>query len=96
MGRAGAIMAQISPNCRVEPHFCPLQVDGNAVAITACEAFGLSFNPFECAILGHLYHTVDRNAARNHFLLAFSLAKTQADRHIIAQRLADLEHIPSH
>lgn len=81
---------EYTPVAALNRTYALAKVKGNAHAIIAAEALKLTDNHFYYLLLGVLYSDIDRKKALDNFLKAHSLAKTNADRQTIQQRIDQL------
>ncbi|RQO75155.1 RNA polymerase subunit sigma [Pedobacter sp. KBW06] len=84
------LRVEYTPVAALNRTYALAKVKGNAHAITAAEALKLADNHFYYLLLGVLYSDIDREKALDNFLKAHSLAKTNADRQTIQQRIDQL------
>lgn len=80
-----------APAVRLNRLYALYQVEGAQAALREAEALDFAGNPFYHVLLGELYRATDVPAARRHFSQAFSQARTDMDRELIAKKIASLE-----
>ncbi len=79
-----------SPVAALNRTFALSKANGKQEAIKEAEKLQLTGNHYYYTLLGELYKDIDRAKARANLDKAFSLAKTQADKHTIAKKIRDL------
>ena len=84
------LVVEYSPIAALNRTYALAKVKGNAIAIKEAEALNLPNNPFYFSLLGELYKTIDPKKAKEHFLTALTLAKTQADKQVIQKNVDNL------
>ena len=84
------LVVEYSPIAALNRTYALAKVKGNAIAIKEAEALNLPNNPFYFTLLGELYKTIDPKKAKEHFLTALTLAKTQADKQVIQKNVDNL------
>ena len=84
------LVIEYSPIAALNRTYALAKVKGNAIAIKEAEALNLPNNPFYFTLLGELYKTIDPKKAKEHFLTALNLAKTQADKQVIQKNVDNL------
>lgn len=80
-----------SPIAALNRIYALAKVGGKQAAIAEAEKLNLSGNPFYFALLGELYTSVDNKKAKAHFKQAFSLAKRDAEKHVLKRQMDRLE-----
>lgn len=63
---------------------------GRAEAIPEAEKLGLWGNHYFCTLMGELFAGEDPQRARGYYARALDLAKTDADKNVIAAKMARL------
>ncbi|HMQ63014.1 MAG TPA: sigma-70 family RNA polymerase sigma factor [Flavilitoribacter sp.] len=76
-----------SPVAALNRTYAFSKIYGKEAAIREAERLKLSENPYYFTLLGELYSGLDDEKARMHFEQALELARTEADRRVIQQRL---------
>lgn len=84
------LMIEYSPIVALNRTYALAKVYGEEMAIVEAEKLQLSTNHFYYTLLGELYRSVDKKRARENFLKAHDLAKTQSDRHTIQKKIDSL------
>jgi len=84
------IILEYSPIVALNRTFALSKAKGKQEAIIEAEKLNLTDNHFYFSLLGNLYTDVDNLKARQHFETAFGLAKTEADKKIIAKNILKL------
>ena len=84
------LQIEYSPIAALNRTFALAKANGKPEAIAEAEKLKLTGNLFYFALLGELYTGIDNNKAKQNLLLAFSLAKTQADKQTIQKKLERL------
>jgi RNA polymerase sigma-70 factor (ECF subfamily) len=87
------LIIEYSPIAALNRTYALAKVKGNAIAIEEAEALNLANNPFYFTLLGELYRVIDPKKAREHFLTALTLAKTQADKQVIQKNVDNLQRL---
>lgn len=87
------LLIEYSPVAALNRTFALYKVQGNEAAITEAEKLQLVHNQYYYSLLGELYKTVNPALAKQHFEKAYTLAKTQADKEIIKNKLALLQSL---
>ena len=82
------LVTEYSPIAALNRTYALSKVDGKKVAIVEAEKLNLTGNHFYFTLLGELYKGIDDRKAKEHFLKARSLAKSNTDR-ITIQRSID-------
>lgn len=85
------IILEYSPIVALNRTYALSKVNGKPEAITEAEKLNLTDNHFYFSLLGNLYTDVDNKKAQQHFETAIGLAKTEADKNIIAKNLKQLK-----
>ena len=81
---------EYSPVAALNRTYALAKVKGNKAAITEAEKLNLSNNPFYHTLLGELYKDIDPLKAKEHFLDALRLAKTDTDKKTIYAKIEAL------
>jgi RNA polymerase sigma factor (sigma-70 family) len=91
------LQVEYSPIAALNRTFALSKANGKREAITEAEKLKLIDNQFYFMLLGELYTDIDNQKAKENFEKAFSLAKTQPDKHAIQKKIDQLTHfsIPS-
>ena len=76
-----------SPVAALNRTYAFSKIYGKEAAIREAERLKLSGNPYYFTLLGELHSGLDDEKARMHFEKALELARTEADRRVIQQRL---------
>jgi RNA polymerase sigma-70 factor (ECF subfamily) len=84
------LQIEYSPVAALNRTFALSKVNGKVDAITEAEKLNLTANHFYFTLLGELYRGIDNNKAKINFQKAFSLAKTQADKQTIRNKIDSL------
>ena len=84
------LQLEYSPIAALNRTYALAKANGNNEAIIEAEKLKLEGNHFYFILLGVLYTGVDNKKAKEHFLNALSLAKTETDRMTITKRLEAL------
>ena len=82
------LQIQYSPIAALNRTYALSKANSKQEAIAAAEKLNLKDNHFYFTLLGELYTTIDNEKAKQNFEIAFSLAKTQADKQIIQKKLS--------
>ena len=69
------------------------KANGKEEAIIEAEKLQLTDNHFYFTLLGELYTNIDNKKAKQHFLKALSMAKTQVDQQAIQKKIDHLSQI---
>jgi RNA polymerase sigma factor (sigma-70 family) len=85
------LVIEYSPIAALNRTYALAKVKGNTIAIKEAEALNLPNNPFYFTLLGELYKSIDLKKAKEHFLTALTLAKTQADKQAIQKNVDNLK-----
>ena len=81
------LILEYSPIAALNRTYALSKVKGKQEAIAEAETLNLKDNHFYFTLLGELYAHIDDKKAKESFLKAFSLAKTQADRQTIQKKI---------
>ena len=81
---------EYSPIAALNRTYALSKVHGRAAAIVEAEKLQLTANHFYFTLLGELYKDVDCNKAKMYLQKAFSLAKTNTDKHTIQAKIDKL------
>lgn len=81
------LQLEYSPIAALNRTFALSKTNGKQAAITEAEKLKLTDNQFYFALLGELYSDIDNLKAKQNFLQAHSLAKTQADKQSIQKKI---------
>jgi RNA polymerase sigma factor (sigma-70 family) len=81
------LQIEYSPMAALNRTYALAKANGKEKAIAEAEKLSLADNHFYFMLLGELYTGIDHAKATSHFEQAFSLAKTQADKHAIQKKL---------
>jgi len=81
------LMIQYSPIAALNRTYALAKVRGNEAAIAAAEKLGLTNNHFYFTLLGELYKDIDNKKARENFLKALDISKTQSDKQTIQNKI---------
>lgn len=81
------LMLEYSPIAALNRTYALAKVNGVQAAIAEAEKLQLTGNHFYYTLLGELYATVDKKKARENFLKAHDLAKTQADKRTVLKKI---------
>lgn len=84
------LQIEYSPVAALNRTFALSKANGKKEAITKAEKLQLTDNHYYFTLLGELYTDIDNDKAKQNFQIAFSLAKTQADKKIISKRIEEL------
>jgi len=84
------LMLEYSPIAALNRTYALSKARGKALAIQEAEKLQLVNNHYYHTLLGELYSDVDRAKAKQHFQSALALAKSQADREMIARKISRL------
>jgi RNA polymerase sigma factor (sigma-70 family) len=84
------LQMEYSPIAALNRTYALSKANGKAVAIIEAEKLNLAGNHFYFTLLGELYTDIDNNKAKQSFQKAFSLAKTQTDKHTIQKKIDKL------
>ena len=79
------LQIKYSPVAALNRTYALSKTNGKLAAIAEAEKLKLSGNHFYFTLLGELYTGIDNEKAKQHFQLAISLAKTDADKQAIRQ-----------
>lgn len=81
---------EYSPVAALNRTYALARVKGNEAAITEAEKLDLINNPFYHTLLGELYKNIDPLKAKEYFLNALRLAKTDTDKKMIYAKIEAL------
>jgi RNA polymerase sigma factor (sigma-70 family) len=84
------LAAEYSPVAALNRTYALAKVKGNEAAIIEAEKLNLTNNPFYHTLLGELYKGIDPLKAKEYFLNALRLAKTDTDKKTIYARIEAL------
>jgi RNA polymerase sigma factor (sigma-70 family) len=84
------LQREYSPIAALNRTYALSKANGKEAGIVEAEKLKLENNPFYFTLLGELYTGIDDKKAKAHYEKAFLLAKTQADRTIIRQKIDQL------
>jgi RNA polymerase sigma factor (sigma-70 family) len=84
------LQREYSPIAALNRTFALSKANGKEAAIIEAEKLKLDNNPFYFTLLGELYTGIDNKKAKAHYKKAFDLAKTQADKAIISEKISNL------
>ena len=84
------LQIEYSPIAALHRTYALSKAYGKPAAITEVEKLDLPDNHFYFALKGELYTSIDNEKARLNFEKAWSLAKSQADRHAIQKKIDKL------
>ena len=84
------LLINYSPGVALNRTYALYKVYGAEKALTEAEKLKLDSNHFYFVLLGELYKTIDKTKAKNHFQKAFSLAKTEAEKILIREKMETL------
>ena len=84
------LILEYSPIAALNRTYALSKVQGKEIAIVEAEKLNLSGNHFYHTLLGELYKGIDDEKAREHFIKAYSLAKTRSDKQIIQNNIDKL------
>lgn len=82
------LQLEYSPIAALNRTYALARANGKEAAIIEAEKLRLDNNQFYFALLGELYTGIDNKIAKQHLQKAHSLAKTQADRHVIEAKIS--------
>ena len=85
------LQIEYSPIAALNRTYALSKANGKNEAIVEAEKLNLSGNHLYHSLLGNLYTNVDNKKALNHFQLALALAKTNADKTVIATNIERLK-----
>ncbi len=91
------LVTEYSPIAALNRTYALSKVQGKEMAIAEAEKLNLSGNHFYFILLGELYKGIDDGKAREHFVKAYALAKTNTDKQTIQRnidRLSNKMNIP--
>ena len=81
---------EYSPIAALNRTFALSKAKNKQIALVEAEKLNLSDNHFYYILLGELCKDVDNLKAKRHFQKAFSLAKTQTEKHTIKKKIDKL------
>jgi RNA polymerase sigma factor (sigma-70 family) len=84
------LLLEYSPVAALNRTYALAKVKGNEAAIIEAEKLNLTNNPFYHTLLGELYKDIDTLKAKEHFLNALGLAKTDMDKKTIYTKIKAL------
>jgi RNA polymerase sigma factor (sigma-70 family) len=84
------LQLEYSPIAALNRTFALSKAKSKQIALCEAEKLNLSDNHFYYLLLGELYKDVDNIKAKIHFQKAFSLAKTQTEKHSIKNKIDEL------
>ena len=84
------LQLEYSPMAALNRTFALSKAKSKQIALIEAEKLNLSDNHFYYILLGELYKNVDNIKAKKHFEKAFSLAKTQTEKHTIKKKIDEL------
>src|SRR5699024_4963808 len=84
------LQMEYSPVAALNRTYSLSKARGIREAIAEAQKLQLGDNHFYFSLLGELYTEVDKNKAKQHFQRAFSLAKTEPQRHLIQKKIDSL------
>ena len=87
------LFIEYSPVAALNRTFALAKANGKEEAIVEAEKLKLTDNQFYYMLLGSLYTGKDNQVARNHFEKALQLAKSEADKLIIREKIEDLKEV---
>lgn len=85
------LQIEYSPMAALNRTYALSKANGKADAIKEAEKLNLSENHLYHSLLGNLYTGIDNTKAINHLQTALSLAKTSADKAVLASGIASLK-----
>ena len=85
------LVTEYSPIAALNRTYALSKVQGKLVAIAEAEKLNLSNNHFYFTLLGELYKGIDDGKAKEHFVKAHSLAKTNTDKITIQRNIDGLQ-----
>ncbi len=84
------LQLEYPPMAALNRTFALSKAKSKQIALIEAEKLNLSDNHFYYILLGELYKDVDNIKAKKHFEKAFSLAKTQTEKHTIKKKIDEL------
>jgi RNA polymerase sigma-70 factor (ECF subfamily) len=84
------LVTEYSPIAALNRTYALSKVQGKAIAIAEAEKLNLSGNHFYFTLLGELYKGIDDGKAKQHYIRAYTLAKTKSDKQIIQNSIDKL------
>ncbi|MEW5797529.1 MAG: sigma-70 family RNA polymerase sigma factor [Bacteroidota bacterium] len=82
------LQIEYSPLAALNRTYALSKANSKEDAIREAEKLNLTDNQFYFALLGELYTDIDNGKAKKYFQKAFSLAKTENDKHILQKKIA--------
>lgn len=83
------LQIEYSPVAALNRTYALSKANGKQEAIAAAEKLQLTDNHYYYTLLGELYTGVDDKKAKNCLQKAYTLAKTQTDKHVISKMITD-------
>jgi RNA polymerase sigma-70 factor (ECF subfamily) len=84
------LQMEYSPIAALNRTYALSKANGKPEAIAAAEKLNLSDNHYYYTLLGELYTSIDNEKAKDHYQHAVAIAKTNADRQMIQQKIQRL------
>jgi len=84
------LVTEYSPVAALNRTYALSKVHGKKMAIVEAEKLNLYGNHFYFTLLGELYKGIDDGKAKEHFVKAYSLAKTNTDKNTIQRNIDSL------
>jgi RNA polymerase sigma-70 factor (ECF subfamily) len=84
------LVTEYSPIAALNRTYALSKVHGKKLAIAEAEKLNLTGNHFYFALLGELYKGIDGEKAKEHYMKAYSLAKTNTDKQTIQGNIDSL------
>ena len=84
------LQIEYSPIAALNRTYALSKANGREAAILEAEKLDLQDNHFYFLLLGELYGNLDKTRARTNFEKAYSLAKTQSDKHAVQKKIDEL------
>jgi RNA polymerase sigma factor (sigma-70 family) len=84
------LQVEYSPMAALNRTYALSKANGKAEAIIEAEKLKFTDNHFYYVLLGELYTEIDNHKAKAHFDKAYSLAKTETDKHLILKKISAL------
>lgn len=84
------LQIEYSPIAALNRTYALAKANGKTVAIAEAEKLCLTDNHYYFTLLGELYRELDNNKAKQYFEKAIFLAKTQADKKVLAKKIERL------
>lgn len=85
------LILEYSPVAALNRTYALSKVKGKEAAIPEAEKLGLKEQHLYYSLLANLYLDIDNNKSLGHLRTALQLAKTDADKELIRQKIADLD-----